>query len=101
MCKLDNDDIRLFGMVYHVYNQKPHYFEFKVKTGQSYCLYREDKNLYVLLHRHNDKQPFHVHRILGTATDALGEVLNHERYILKRRAEEEKLCGGKKIEIIL
>ncbi len=101
MCKLDNDDIKLFGMVYQIYNQKPHYIEFKTKSKQMYCLYREDTELFVLLHKHSPNQTYHIHRIQRNSADCLSEVLSHERYILKRRAEEEKLCGGRRIEIML
>jgi uncharacterized protein YbcV (DUF1398 family) len=101
MCRLDTNDIRLFDMVFSVYNQKPHYVEFKTQTGQYYCVYKEDNELILLLHKHHVTDQYHVHYLVSDTTQALSEVLQHEKYILKRRKQHQKLCGDKKIEIIL
>ncbi len=101
MGTLDNSDIRLFNMSFNVYNQKPHYLELKSQSGQFWCVYKEDEELVILLHKHHPSDKYHIHYIFRNTTNALSEIMQHERYIEKRRKLHEKLCGDKKIEIKL
>ncbi len=101
MGTLDNDDIRLFNMSFNVYKQKPHYIELKSHSGQHWCVYKEDDDLIVLLHKHYASDKFHVHYVFKSTSDALSEIFQHERYIEKRKKLHKKLCGNRKIEIKL
>ncbi len=101
MGTLDTEDIRLFSMSFNVYNQKPHYIELKSKSGQHWCVYKEDEDLVVLLHKHYINDRFHVHYVVSNTSEALSEIFQHERYIEKRKKLHKKLCGNRKIEIVL
>lgn len=100
MGTLDKRDIRLFDMTFDVYNQKPHYIELKSRSGQFWCVYKEDDTLVVLLHKHHSGDEYHVHFLFTDATDALSEIMQHERYIEKRNKNKEKLCGNRKLNIV-
>ena len=85
MGTIDTDDIRLFNMSFNVYNQKPHYIELQSRSGQHWCVYKEDEDIVVLLHKHYASDKYHVHYIISNTSDALSEILQHERYIEKRK----------------
>lgn len=102
MCTLNTDDIHLFSICFNVYNQKPHYLELKSNSGQHWCVYKEDEDIIILLHKHHFKDKYHVHFVFdGNAGKALSEILQHEKYIEKRNRQQEKICGDRQIEIIL
>jgi hypothetical protein len=101
MSTLDKSDIRLFNMSFNVYNQKSHYLELTSKSGQFWCVYKEDEELVLLLHKHHSGDKYHVHYIFNNTSSALSEIMQHERYIEKRRKLHKKLCGNRKIEILL
>ncbi len=98
---LDSSDIRLFNLSFNVYNQKPHYLELKSKSGQHWCIYKEDEELIILLHKHHSSDKYHVHYIFDDTTKALSEIFQHERYIEKRKKLHKKLCGDRQIKIVL
>lgn len=98
MGTLDNSDIRLFNMTFDVYNQKPHYMELKSKSGQFWCVYKEDDSLIVLLHKHAAGDKYHVHYLFSDTSGALSEIMQHERYLEKRNKNREKLCGKAQLQ---
>ena len=101
MGTLDNSDIRLFNMRFHVYNQKPYYLELKSKSGQHWCVYKEDEDIIILLHKHKSPEKYHVHYVFDSVPNCLSEIMQHERYLEKRNKLREKICGDRQIEIIL
>lgn len=101
MCKIDTEDLVLFSTCFKIVGLKDHYFEIQTKTGQFYCIYREDEETSLLLHKHHEHDKYHTHRVTSSATAALSEVLSHEKYLIKRRKEEEKIVRGRKFQIIL
>ncbi len=101
MSTLDNTEIRLFNLSFDVYNQKSHYLELKSRSGQFWCVYKEDEALVILLHKHHANDKYHIHYVFSDTTSALSEIMQHERYIEKRKKLHQKLCGNRKIEIVL
>lgn len=101
MVLLDNTDVRLFNMSFNVFNVQQNYMELTGRTGQQWCVYMEDDDIVVLLHRHFEKDKYHVHYLCRTTTEALSEILQHERYIEKRKKIHQQICGNRKIEIVL
>lgn len=102
MCRLNKDDLFLFYTgIFDIYNTAKHYIELISKSGQHWCIYKEDENIIILLHKHNLKDKYHVHYIFTDTSKALSEILAHERYIEKRKKEHKKICGNRKFKIIL
>ncbi len=101
MCALDKVDYSLFNMSFDVYNQDSHYIEIKTKSGQYYCVYKEDEDLIVLLHKHRFNDQYHIHYMCEDTGKALGEIMQHERYLEKKKANEKRICRGRKVRIVL
>lgn len=101
MCNLNSNDINLFRMAFNVYNERPHYLELKSKSGQHWCIYREEENIVILLHKHKSPEKYHVHYVFDNVPNCLSEIMQHERYLEKRNKLREKICGDRQIEIVL
>ena len=101
MCKLDEETVSVFSVCnFKIVKKREHYIEFRSESGQYWCVYMEDKNVALLLHRHHCNDKYHIHYVFDDPVKAVTEILQHERYLKKRNAQKDKLLGKRKLELV-
>ena len=102
MCKITDDEIFLFKVgIFEIRKRKNHYFELRTKSGQYWCVYKEAEGIILLLHKHHLGDNYHIHYVYENTSKAMSEILQHERYIERRKKNHQKICGNRRIKIVL
>ena len=101
MCRLNTEEVEFFSACgFKIVRKKAHYIEIKAESGQYWCIYKEDENVVILLHKHKEHHEYHMHYVFDSSEKAISEIFQHERYIKKRNREKERICGSKKLEFV-
>ncbi len=102
MYPLNKSDAQFYtNCGFDVFNIRDHYFELQAQSGEYWCIYKEEKDIVLLLHKHDYTEKYHLHYVFTDTTAPVSEILQHENYIIKRNKQKERIFNGKKVKIVL
>ncbi len=101
MCKLEKEEVDFFAVCgFRIIKTREHYIELKGESGQYWCIYKEDDGIVLLLHRHHCTDGYHIHYVFDSSEKAVSEIFQHEKYIARRNKERDRICNGRRLQLV-